>query len=47
MLVLVRAGMLGWARPLPIPFRGHDRGDVMLLSSVVPWLTLALASGLA
>jgi hypothetical protein len=35
MLVLVRAGMLGWARPLSIPFGGHDREEVIRFSSAV------------
>jgi hypothetical protein len=35
MFVLVRAGTLGWARPLPVPSRGHDGGGVMRLSSTV------------
>ena len=37
MLVLVRGGTLGDARPLPIPFRGCDVGEVMRLSSTM-WL---------
>ena len=35
--VLIRVGTLGWARPLPVPSRGRDGGEVMRLSSVV-WL---------
>jgi hypothetical protein len=35
--VLVMIDMLGWARPLPIPSRGRDGGEVVRLSSVV-WL---------
>ena len=29
MLVLVRAGTLGGARPLPVPYEGWDGGEVM------------------
>ena len=35
MLTLVRAGMLGYVRPLPIPSRGRDGGEIVRLSSVV------------
>jgi hypothetical protein len=34
-LVPVRAGTLGWARPLPVPSRGCDGGEVMRPSSAV------------
>jgi hypothetical protein len=34
-LVVVRVSSLGWARPLPIPSRGRDGGEVMCLSSTV------------
>jgi hypothetical protein len=34
-LVLVRAGVLGRARPLPVPSRGRDGGEVVHPSSVV------------
>ena len=37
MPVLVRVGTLGYARPLPVPSRGHDVGEVMCLSSAM-WL---------
>jgi hypothetical protein len=35
MLVPVKAGTLGWARPLLVPSRGRDRGEVMRPSSIV------------
>ena len=35
MRVLIRGGMLARARPLPIPSRGRDGGEVMRLSSAV------------
>ena len=35
MLVIVKAGTLGWARPLPVPSGDRDGGEVMRLSSVV------------
>jgi hypothetical protein len=34
-LVPVRADMVGWARPLPVPSRGRDRGEVVRALSVV------------
>jgi hypothetical protein len=37
MPILVRVSMLGCARPLSVPSKGHDGGEVMCLSSVV-WL---------
>ena len=35
MLVVVRAGKVGWARPLPVPSEGRDGGEVVHLLSVV------------
>jgi hypothetical protein len=35
MLVLVNGGTLASARPLPVPSRGHDGGEVVRLSSAV------------
>jgi hypothetical protein len=35
MLVLVRAGTLGWARPLPVSSGGRDEGEVVCLLSIV------------
>ena len=35
MLALVRTGILGGARPLPVPSRGRDGGEVVRLSSTV------------
>ena len=35
MLSLVRAGVFGWARPLPVPPRGQDSGEVVRPSSVM------------
>ena len=37
MPVLVRVGMIGWARPLPVPSKGHDGAEIVRLSSTV-WL---------
>ena len=37
MLIFVRVGMLGCARPLSVPSRDHDGGEVVSLSSAV-WL---------
>jgi hypothetical protein len=34
---LVRVDVLGGARPLPVPFRGHDGGEVVRFSCSV-WL---------
>ena len=34
MPALARVGVLNGARPLPVPFRGHDGGEVACLSSV-------------
>jgi hypothetical protein len=52
MLVLVRAGTLGCALPLPIPPRGQDGGEVVRLSYIMrlrqkvgSWLNLVLVFG--
>ena len=35
MPVLARVGVLGRAQALPVPFRGHDGGEVVRFSSAV------------
>jgi hypothetical protein len=53
MPILVRMGMPSYARPLPVPPRGQDGGDVVHVSCVVrlsplmgSWPISALALGL-